>query len=144
MFADKSVFGMSDQGLFNDIAHTQGGLSHLMQHLWDKFCLHLQEQIDERIAKGLPTVSLEAAKSKAPATTFAKWATEYLKEFRVTESFFVDGNLGIRLANNEVMAVCPGVEIRGTMQDSGAIQVTEGRSQPGNNGVANTGGSLRI
>lgn len=141
---NSQVFGIQGGELFDSTLHTQGGLNHLMQHLWDAYCLHLKETIDERIEKRISTVNLETAKSKATATHFAKWATEYLKEFRVTESFFIDGNLGIRLANSVCVAVSPGVEIRGTMQDSAAIQVTEGRSQLGNNGVTGDGGSLRI
>ena len=140
---NSQVFQVGSGDLFDSQMHTQGGLNHLMQHLWDQYKLHLQEQIEARQKAGKPTVDVETAAKKAPATNFATWATEYLKEFRVTESFFIDGNLGIRLANNVCVAVSPGVEIRGTMQESGAIQVTEGRSQPGNNGVDNAGG-LRI
>jgi len=139
-----NVFGVNDQGLFDPIMHTQGGVNHLMQHLWDAYCVHLAEQLDKRKLEGKPTVELAEAKKKAPASNFATWAAEYLKEIRVTESFFIDGNLGIRLANNVCVAVCPGVEIRGTMQDSGSVAVTEGKSQAGYNGTADTGGTMRI
>ncbi len=140
----QGVFQVGSGDLFDSTLHTQGGLNHLMQHLWDAYCLHLQEEIGKRNAEGKLTVTLDHAKRKAPATDFAKWASDYLKEMRVTESFFIDGNLGVRLTNNVCVAVCPGVEIRGTMQDSHAIPVMEGRSQPGNNGVVNDGDSLRI
>ena len=141
---NSQVFQVQGGDLFDSTMHTQGGLNHLMQHLWDAYKIHLQDQIETRQKEGKPTVDLTTAVKKAPASNFAEWATEYLKEFRVTESFFIDGNLGVRLANNVCVAVSPGVEIRGTMQEAAAIQVTEGRSQLGNNGVTGDGGSLRI
>lgn len=138
-----NVFQMSGSDMFDSTAHTQGGLPHLVQHLWDAYGAHLEEKIKERAATGQATVDLATAKKRAPATDFATWASDYLKENRVVESFFVDANHGVRLANNAMVAICPGVEIRGTMQESGAIQVTEGRSQPHQQGVSNDS-SLRI
>lgn len=138
-----SVFQMAGSDMFDSAAHTQGGLPHIMQYLWDAYCLHLKEELEKRQAAGKMTVDLPTAKQKAPATDFARWATEHLAENRVAESFFIDANHGIRLSNNSMVAICPGVEIRGTMQDSNAIQVTEGRSQPHQEGVTTKGG-LRI
>lgn len=137
------VFQMAGSDMFDSASHTQGGLPHLMQHLWDAYAAYLQTELDKRAAAGKPTVTLDEAKKKAPATAFAQWATEYLAENRVAESFFIDANHGIKLANNAMVAICPGVEIRGSMQDSNAVPVMEGRSQPHQEGITKTGG-LRI
>lgn len=138
------VFQMSGSDLFDAAGHTQGGLPHLMQHLWDAYVAHLGEQIEQRKATGKNVVDLDTAKKKAPATDFAVFATGYLKEHRVAESFFIDANHGIRLGNNVMVAVCPGVEIRGTMQDAGAVEVTHGRSQPHQQGIVGNTGDIRI
>jgi len=116
--------GSSD--LFNSQAYTQAGVPHLMQYLWDKYCEHLQEEINRRIESRRATVDLATAKSRAPATNFATWASNYLENNRVVDSFFIDENLGIRLTNGVRLAVCPGIEVRGTMQPVTEIRVTEG------------------
>lgn len=139
-----NTFQMSGSDLFDSAAHTQGGLPHLMQHLWDAYCAHLAEEIEKRREAGKAVVTLAEAKQRAPATGFATWATKYLADNRVAESFFIDANHGVRLANNAMVAICPGVEIRGTMQEAGAVQVTEGRSQPHQHGIVGNGGELRI
>lgn len=141
-----NVYSTTSSDMFDTTRHTQGGHVHLIQHLWDQYCLYLGEQIKEREEKKLSTVDLPTAKKKATATHFAKWAADFLKANRPVESFFVEENCGLRLTNNVLVAIAPGMDedIRGTMQSSGAIQVTEGRSQTGNNGVTNSGGTLRI
>lgn len=141
---EPNVFQMTGSDMFDSIQHTQGGLNHLIQYLWDKYVEHLKEAVEKMQATARPVVNLEMAKKKAPATHFAKWCADYLKENRVTESFFVDGNLGMRLTNSDTMVICPGIEIRGTMQDSGAVAVTEGKSQNNKNGVVGSDGTLRI
>lgn len=138
-----NVFQVGGSELFDSASHTQGGLPHLMQYLWDAYSLHLKEQLEERQAAGKPTVTMEEAKRRAPAINFAQWCTEHLKENRVAESFFIDANHGVRLSNNAMVAICPGVEIRGTMQDAGAVEVTHGRSQPHQQGITGNDG-LRI
>ena len=140
---EQGIVQVNEGGLFDEISHTQGGMAHLMQHLWDAYVGFLRERLEERKKAGKATVSLEEAKKKAPAIHFAKWASDYLKENRVVENFFIDENHGVRLANNTCVAICPGTTIQGTMQDSGAVQVTEGRSQRDMNGVMQTP-SLRI
>lgn len=137
-----NVFGVNDNGLFDPVAHSQGGCQHLMQHLWDAYCEYLSDQLKARTDKGLAATTIDDAKKKSPATHFVKWAAEYLKANRVVQSFFIDENHGVQLANNTMVAICPGVEVRGTMQDSGAVQVTEGRSQRNNNGVVNPDGDV--
>jgi hypothetical protein len=129
-------FAVGSSDLFDATAHTQGGLPHLVQFLWDEYAKHLDRLLTERKEAGKPVTDLQTAKTKAPAVHFAKWASDYLKENRIVESFFIDGNLGIRLTNMKMVAVCPGLdEIRGTMQDSHAVGITHGRSQADNNGV---------
>lgn len=139
-------FQVGSSDLFDATAHTQGGLPHLIQFLWDEYAKHLDRLLKERAEAGKPAVDLHTAKTKAPATNFAKWASDYLKDNRIVESFFIDGNLGIRLTNMKMVAVCPGLEeIRGTMQDANAIGITHGRSQADNSGVVDeTDRSFRI
>ncbi len=124
------VFNVSRGDLFDSVAYTNGGLPHLMQYLWDQYCEYLQEESDLRKAEGRVVSDLAMAKKKAPATHFAKWAADFLKQNRVVESFFIDENHGIRLSDNTRVAVCPGIEIRGTMQRSTAVEITSGLSQP--------------
>lgn len=136
--------GQQAHSVFGETERTGGGITHLIQFLWDKYAEHLQKELEERAALGKITVDLPTAKKKAPATHFATWAANYLKENRVAETFFVDANLGIRLTNNITLAVCPGVEVRGTMQESHAVQITEGLSNPENEGIVKDNDSLRI
>jgi hypothetical protein len=141
---NETVFQVAGSDMFDSTGHTQGGLPHLMQHLWDAYVEHLKTAIETRKSEGKTVVDLETAKKKAPATDFAVFATNYLKEHRVSESFFIDANHGIRLGNNVMVAVCPGVEIKGTMQDAGAVEVTHGRSQPHQQGIVGQSGDIRI
>lgn len=115
--------------LFDSTQHTTSGAPHVSQFLWDRYKDHLAERIEERIAKGLATITLEEAIKKAPAVAFIKFCAGYLAEHRVVQSFFVDMNHGIQLDNNERFVICPGTEIRGTMQPSHSVDITESRSQ---------------
>mgnify|MGYP006890191480 FL=1 len=133
--AGQGVVQVNESGLFDSIAHTQGGVTHLMQLLWDEYLVHLRETIEKRTKAGKPSVSLTEAIKRAPATDFAKFCADYLAVHRPVQSFFIDENMGLMLRNQKSVAVSPGVEIRGTMQDAGAVQVTEGVSQEGLNGV---------
>lgn len=49
-----------------------GGLGHLVQYLWDGYAAQLRRDVTARVQAGLPTVSLDEAKARAPATAFAK------------------------------------------------------------------------
>jgi len=131
----QGVVQVNEGGLFDSISHTQGGVTHLIQLLWDEYLNHLREAIEKRAKAGKASVTLVEAIRRAPATDFAKFAADYLAVHRPVQSFFIDENLGILLRNQKSVAVSPGVEIRGTMQDAGAVQVTEGLSQEGLNGV---------
>lgn len=139
-FNDGSV-RISQDELFDSMARTQGGLPHLIQFLWDAYVKErLEVAIEEKRATGKPTVDLETAKKKAPAVDFAAWATQYLTENRIMESFYIDGNVGLRLTTMQCVAVCPGINEEvapGSMQESNAIGITQGRSRPDNNGVIN-------
>lgn len=139
----RDTFQLTGSDMFDSNTHTQGGLPHLIQFLWDAYCQYLDDEIRSRIDRRISTVNLATAKAKAPATDFARFASDYLATNRVVDSFFIDENFGLRLTNNQTVAFSPGVEIRGTMQDSGAVQVTEGKSQPGNDMLPG-GGTLRI
>lgn len=137
------VFGVNEGGLFDEVMHTQGGLPHLVQHLWDAYTEHLKERLEEKKKRGEAVVTLVQAKLKAPAADFAQFCAAYLMEHRPVENFFIDSNNGVRLSNNAMVAISPGTVIQGTMQDSGAVSVTEGRGQKGNEGVSPST-SLRI
>jgi len=128
---------MSQLADFDSIRHTQGEHPHIMQYLWDAYLEYLESERQERTTRGQSSLPVAQAKLKAPAINFVLWAANHLRDIRAIESFFVDGNVGVRLNNNKTIAISPGVEIRGTMQDSGAVAVTEGRSQIGNNGITN-------
>ena len=127
------MIGINDSS--GAIAHTQGGMQHLIQHLWDEYLVSLESAIEERKKAGRAMVTIEKAKKLAPAADFIVFASKYLAEHRPVETFYVDANMGIRLSNQTCVALSPGADIRGTMQDANAIGVTEGRSQANLNGV---------
>lgn len=135
-FRDPGVVEVNQAGLFDDTKHTQGGVQHIMQFLWDEFTAYLRREAKKRKKAKLPSINVDEALRKMPATAFLTWAAKYLKKHRVGQSFVVDENMGVQLTNLKQFVISPGVPIRGTMQDSGAIGVTHGRSQPGNNGMA--------
>jgi hypothetical protein len=129
---------------FDEIAHTQAGMPHLVQLLWDRYLEHLAKEIETRKEKGLGAVPLPEAIRRAPATHFVEFAANYLKRNRVVENFFVDENHGLRLSDNTTCVVCPGTNVQGTMQDAGEVGVTRGESQPGNEGVIQIQGTQRV
>lgn len=116
-----------------DAMQDPSGMPHLMQHLWDRYCDYLQETMQERHA----AVPLETAKKKATASAFLVWASNYLQENAVTDSFYVEGNLGIKLGDGSVVTVSPGNEQAqaGRMQQTETVAVTEGKGQPGKSGT---------
>lgn len=134
---------MSDP-LFDPVAHTQAGLPHLIGYLREKYIAHLDARIarlkdNQRSgSKSFQLTEGATAILAAPATDFIEFAIGFLSEHRVVENFFVDANHGIVLANNDRMVIAPLTDVAGTMQESGAVSVTHGRSQPGNEGVVNT------
>lgn len=138
MTAGGDVFGVNDSPLFDSAQHTQGGNPHILQYLFQEFAKHVAAQIEERKKNKKPTVELSAAMAKMPMTRFLTWAKQHLTEVRPVNTFFLDENIGVRLSNNRNIAISPGIEIRGTMQNAGAVAVTRGASQEGNEGVVQT------
>ena len=101
----------------------QADVPHLIQFLKDEFVKYLE--------KG----------GKGPAETqtaqlFWEFAAEYLEKNRTVENWPADANIGVRLSNNMRMLLHPATaEGTGQMQDSGAVGVTEGQTQSGQEGV---------
>lgn len=119
---------------------SQGGLPHLIEHLWSEFTKALAETRTKEEAAGVKVPPIIEITQRATATSFVKWASEYLKVFRPVENFYVDANHGLRLSNNVLCVVSPGLDVRGTMQEAHAIGVTHGKSQHGQDGIAPGGG----
>lgn len=130
--------------MFDSIAHTQGGVLHLMDYLWDRYVSHLTERIEERKAEGKESIPLDVALKKTSAQAFKKFCEDFLDENRAVETCPLDENLGFRLSNNDMVALSRGIAIQGSMQDSGAVAVTHGRSQRGNEGVVQVNNTQRI
>ena len=56
--------------------------------------------------------------------SFLTFCEDYLNRNRPVETFPVDNNYGIRLSNGHRLVISPGVvEIKGTMQETSAIQI---------------------
>ena len=69
---------------------------------------------------------------------FIRFAIDYLDQNRVVELFYADsGNIGMCLSNN-VRVTTTKNGPTGTMQPSGAVGISAGTSQPGQNGVVTT------
>lgn len=76
------------------------------------------------------TPTIQAAQ---PLLAFYK---RYLEVYRPVQAFPVDSNYGIMLSNNQRCVISPNLdELPGSMENSGAIQVTTGKSNPGQEGV---------
>lgn len=109
-------------------------LPHLIQHLKNKFVEHCNAQ---------NTSTHPAAKSVAPAyhsaEEFWDFCADYLANNRTVENWPADRNIGIRLSDNNRVLVHPATKAgSGEMQDSGSIAITEGLTQPGQEGVSGT------
>lgn len=128
----QGVFGESDRSAFDSIAHTQGRLTGLMDYLWARYEAHLADRVAERLESGQTSPSAAEALRVAPARDFCAFCSEFLAENYVVEHFPLDSNLGLRLANNDMVALGPNVEeVQGTMQPSESVAVTEGRGRTG-------------
>lgn len=131
-----NVFGVNDTPLFDSELHTQAGQPHLLQLLLNKYREHLDEKLKAMQAAGKKTpVDVDQATRATPIMVFLKWASDWLRENRPVRQFFVDENMGIQLSNNLSCVISPGINIQGTMQDAGAVSVTHGQSQQGNEGI---------
>lgn len=124
----------SPDPLFNPETHTQGGLPHLVEFLVAEYRQLLRQANETRQAQGQALLDPEAVlKSAKPLLDFFK---AYLKTNRPVQVFALDANYGVILSNNARVAIAPGTPlIQGTMQDSGAVQVSQGMTQPGQDGV---------
>ncbi len=134
-----NVVGISSSDLFDSKAHTQGGCPHLMQFLWDEYAKHLRTLLDKR---GDAVADLDTLKKRTPATHFVSWAANYLEKNRPVNTFFVESNVGLVLADGKHAAVSPGVEIKGTMQAAQDVPIMEGRD--GDTDVAARPGNMRL
>lgn len=116
----------------------KSGYPDVVTFLEDRYREHLAEVIANRQAAGQPAANLDVALKRTSLAAFVRFARQYLNEHRVVENFFVDQNHGVRLDNGLAFVVSPMVDLGGTMQDSGAVGITQGRSQLGNEGVTPT------
>lgn len=116
------------------------GSTHMMQYLWDEYCKHLQERIVERKLG----VKLDEAKKRAPAISFVQWCIQHLDRVRVVETSYSTGNVGLRLTDGASVTLCPKAveEVRGTMQESHAVSITDGSIKAGE--MPSAGTNLRI
>lgn len=80
------------------------------------------------------------------AAGFLAYARDYLSNHRPVQMFPADGNMGFQLTNNLSALLCPATDAGqgGTMQDAGAVPMTHGYSQPGQEGVSSTKGQKII
>lgn len=109
-------------------------LPSLLQHLVAEYREYIRRANETRARQEQklldPEATLRAAK---PLLDFFE---SYLNTYRPVQAFPVDANYGLLLSNGMRCMVSPGVvDVRGTMQDSGAIQVSQGISNPGQEGV---------
>lgn len=115
--------------MFDPIRSVQGHLPTLLELLSSEYRKFLGIEIERRVSQGIGSISLEAAFAKAPIQNFLNFATRYLNEHRPIEMFPLDANTGVRLSNHVSFALCPLTQTQGTMQESGAVGVTHGKSQ---------------
>lgn len=123
---------MSTDPSFDSVAHTQGGLPHLLALLQTEFAKHMAAVNEQRLQKNLP--ALDMTGTLKAAEPFLKFGQKYLTENRPVQAFAVDMNYGILLSNNMRCSISPGVEnLQGTMQDSPVVPISTGQNP--NSGV---------
>jgi len=68
---------------------------------------------------------------------FVRFCREFLDQNRPAETWAADRNIGFTLSDNHRLLLCPNTqsESAGAMEPSGAVSITVGRSQPGQEGV---------
>ena len=76
--------------------------------------------------------------SDMTASEFVEKAKAFLEQNRPVENFPADQNHGVRLSNNDRVLICPPVPAPGTTVDAGAVEITHGASQKGQEGVDST------
>jgi|SRR5215471_11583904 len=120
------------------------GLPHLLELLLAEYRTYLATEIQRRRGQGQRTLDVEQALAAAPCKNFYDFCVAYLAENRPVENFYVDRNHGLLLSNNARVTVCPQTNVQGTMQESGAVGVTQGLSQPHLGGVVRSSGDVPI
>lgn len=119
----------------------------LMQLLLQEYKAVLEthnRQVQKDPSAGRP---VDVQKELDRASGFRNFADAYLDQNRVTESFPVDRNLGIRLGSNMSCCISPGGsrDVSGTMQEANDVPITSGRSPVGHYREMETpGGSVPI
>ena len=109
-------------------------LPHLIQHLKNEFVKHAAAKMGSE-----PTEMKSRAVEKWPAKEFWDFCADYLANNRTVENWPADRNIGLRLSNNTRVLVHPATRAgSGDMQDSGSVPITEGQTQPGQEGVSGT------
>ena len=79
------------------------------------------------------------AATNATAEKFWNFAADYLNKHRMVENWPADRNIGIKLSNNVRVLIHPVTKAgSGDMQDSSSVSITEGQTQPGQEGVSGT------
>lgn len=138
------VVTVNPEGLFDPHKYTTAGQPHLMEYLWGQYRFSLAAKLSARAEAGQPVTTLDEAVARAPASHFFAFCVAHLLANRPVNSFFADTNLGVVLASNTRVVVSPGFDLRGSMQDAKAVGVTDGLSQPGNDGVTRAGTPIGI
>ena len=75
---------------------------------------------------------------------FLAFCDDYLTTNRVVQNFAVNSNHGVVLSNNVRCTVCPEINLSGTMEDSNAVGISSGESQPGQEGVVPVGDEQKV
>jgi hypothetical protein len=103
----------------------------LLEHLWELYSQHLRAVRLERKGQGRAVVSQGEALRIAPATAFISWAQAYLRENPPAESWYHEGNLGMRLTDGAAVTISqqdsPEVST-GEVLDAGAVAITDPRT----------------
>lgn len=101
---------------------------HLLGHLWTAYQAYLTTEMEKLKANGSKVRTLQEIFRTAPSQNFVSWATQYLENNRVTETFAVDGNFGVRLNDATVVLIGPGADAKaGSMEPAQAVPITTGR-----------------
>lgn len=126
--------------LFNPLVHTQGEMPHLVELLVAEYREHIRRHNGQLPVGQAP---LDAEKTIRLARPLLNFFEAYLNTYRPVQAFPVDMNYGLVLSNSQRCAVSPGTaQLQGTMQNSGSIGVTQGVSNPGQDGVVQVNDAL--
>lgn len=135
MFGDRVAY---DPAAVN--ADPLNGQTHFTQYAIDEYRKYLEGVIAERKL----SVTIEEAMKRATLTSFATWLVGHLDKVRVVETSYSTGNVGLRLTDGAAITLCPPAveEVRGTMQESHAVGITDGSIKSGD--LPKAGTTLRI